>query len=478
MKRYNVSFPDNDQDFETLCCAIAKEKYADYNAQQYGRSGQKQWGIDIKATNKKGKQEKIVIQCKYKNDPPKFSGSNADRERKDIKQEMEHELKQALGSPSFNFDVFIYAATIPNDTQIEDFAKVLEIKYQKEVIVWTITTIEQDIRFYPRLTRLYTESGKRFGVELIDKDFIDSLEQKIWKGEYSPSVFKFYTGTQTQYEQWCGLLQKWDAPRQSVEVIENQLNRLFALPYIQAKVAAVVYGEGGSGKSTLLRRIAIDCIQKEKPYTIWWVESIDVFLEFDAQSIEAAHRQKHLIIIDDWYRNVGLRNKERANDFFTWLKNIDDNVLVLIGDRQNHGFYREYVYENKTYQLLGSENQSILEHIARESIELQPIVAEIKAKQTLIDHSSLFVILYVIAHTFEEKTTANQFDLGNIESTFKTIIHDKLMSLEANDRYKGLGKAIYLCAKIYADEDLSYFIFSSDLKLSVVETLGTLSFVI
>lgn len=119
MNRFNINFPDNDQDFEALCCAIAKEKYADYNAQQYGRSGQKQWGIDIKATNKKGRQEKIVIQCKYKKDPPKFSGDKAKTERKAVTDEMEAELMQALQSPHFEFDVFVYAATIPNDTVID-----------------------------------------------------------------------------------------------------------------------------------------------------------------------------------------------------------------------------------------------------------------------------------------------------------------------------------------------------------------------
>jgi hypothetical protein len=40
-------------DFETLCCDIAKEKYGDYEAQKYGRRGQKQWGVDIVASDRK-----------------------------------------------------------------------------------------------------------------------------------------------------------------------------------------------------------------------------------------------------------------------------------------------------------------------------------------------------------------------------------------------------------------------------------------
>ena len=46
----------NEIDFETLCCDIAKEKYSDYDAQKYGRRGQKQWGIDIKASDRKKQQ--------------------------------------------------------------------------------------------------------------------------------------------------------------------------------------------------------------------------------------------------------------------------------------------------------------------------------------------------------------------------------------------------------------------------------------
>ena len=76
-----------DVDFETLCCDIAKEKYGDYEAQKYGRRGQKQWGVDIVASDRKNKNEKVVIQCKYKSTPLNFSGSQANKERKEVQKD-------------------------------------------------------------------------------------------------------------------------------------------------------------------------------------------------------------------------------------------------------------------------------------------------------------------------------------------------------------------------------------------------------
>ena len=49
---------NNDKEFEELCCLIAQYKYGDFDAQQYGRRGQKQWGVDIRATNKKTNNQK------------------------------------------------------------------------------------------------------------------------------------------------------------------------------------------------------------------------------------------------------------------------------------------------------------------------------------------------------------------------------------------------------------------------------------
>jgi len=469
MDRNVIFSPEDDQAFEAMCCSIAKEKYADYNAQQYGRSGQKQWGIDIKATDRRHNNEKVVIQCKFKHDPPKFSSTRAKVERKAITDEIEKELNQALNAPGFDFEVFIYSANIPNDKDIEDFAAALEETCGKKIIVWSWDSIQKDILHHPRLTRLYSESKNRLGVEVIDQDFIDGLNE----AKHEPSVFHFYTGIQAKKEQWHGILNHWDAPRDCFPDIESQIDFLFSKPYRESKVVAVVYGEGGSGKSTVLRRMAIHAVQNEKPYVVWWVEDLNAFLEFDANSIQSAHKQKHLVIIEDWYRNVGERGKDttQAKDFFTWLAHCD-HVLVLIGDRRKDGFYKDYVFNNKYFKLTGSEHHDILKHMASVSPIFKGILGQFQDNANLINHSSLFVILYIIANISQENATNSQVDIGDIDARFKSIVRKKLSSLESMPEYRGLGRAIHLCAKIYADEYISYFAFSEKALLLTAQYFG------
>ena len=43
--------------------------FGDFSAQRYGRSGQKQVGIDVRATNRRGNGNSIGIQCKFKAKP-------------------------------------------------------------------------------------------------------------------------------------------------------------------------------------------------------------------------------------------------------------------------------------------------------------------------------------------------------------------------------------------------------------------------
>lgn len=66
MIRQNLRPIENDKQFERFCCEIAKDVFGDYAAQCYGRSGQGQGGIDIRATNRRTGGGSIVIQCKYK----------------------------------------------------------------------------------------------------------------------------------------------------------------------------------------------------------------------------------------------------------------------------------------------------------------------------------------------------------------------------------------------------------------------------
>ena len=59
----------NDDEFERFCCEIAKDVFGDFSAQRLGGRGQRQGGIDITATIRRGAREAIGLQCKFKSKP-------------------------------------------------------------------------------------------------------------------------------------------------------------------------------------------------------------------------------------------------------------------------------------------------------------------------------------------------------------------------------------------------------------------------
>src|SRR5580698_2914293 len=101
-----------------LCCDIAKEKYGDFDAQRYGRRGQKQWGVDIIARDRRSTNERIVIQCKFRSHPFLFKGRVAARERVFVQSELLAELNAALDK--HQFDKFIFASNDITDAVMQD----------------------------------------------------------------------------------------------------------------------------------------------------------------------------------------------------------------------------------------------------------------------------------------------------------------------------------------------------------------------
>ena len=452
-------------DFESLCCDMAKEIYGDFNAQKYGRRGQKQWGIDIKATDRKNNDERVVIQCKYKYDPSKISLNKK-------KEEILEELTTALSKHTF--ECFIYAANIDNDSVLQSYCEELSEKNGVEVKIWSQEDVESVIRFYSRLQRIYTESGAKDDIQLIDNNFINALDHdQAELKERSPNVqktnlFRFYSGAVAQSTQWKGILENLDAPRQAKIAIDKRIKELFHKPFLDNRVAIVVYGEGGVGKSTLLRRIALDNVRKEN-YTNWWVENINKFVEFDAYSIADNRNLLHLIFIDDWYRN---QPEDKGKKFFRWLRD-QSNVLVLIGDRKISPHYKEHCYDGFAFNLSPSENKVILSHIAGVSTPLGNIINEIQSNEYLLDNISISVILFVISHLYEEQNNPNAFDLKDgVAITFKKIIARKLLKLEEDKRYKGLGKALYLLGVIYGEPKLNYAVFPENFFLQSAAFFG------
>jgi len=456
--------PTNDADFETLCCHIAREKYQDNDAQKYGRRGQKQWGVDIKAIDRRvpGGQP-LVIQCKFKKD-------NAKNQLEQIKKELMSELSQALDS-HLSFNKFIYAYTCATDNNLDDFADQLSQEHGVEVLIWSIDDIIQDIEYYPRLNRLYSKGTSKLDVSVINKDFIDDLRVAE---QTDIDVFRFYSGYSGNDEQWLGILNNLDAPRRQAAAIKGQCDMLMARKTLEARVAAVVYGGGGSGKSTLLRRLAIDNVLEGKPYVNWWIKDIDAFLEFDAHCITDTKNQQHMVFVEDWYRTV---TSDQGRSLLAWLKQ-QSNVLVLVGDRTNTGKYRNSLYDNYCQQLQASDNNEIVSHIF--SIEalgrhqsLRPIIEEVKSLPKLLEKVPISMVLFVIAWQYQNESMDEAFGIKEgFDNAFKKIIYGLLKTLESSEKYRGLGKALHLAARIYSSPNSSYFALLESTFINIADSLG------
>ena len=226
-----------------------------------------------------------------------------------------------------HFDEFVFATTCPRDAKLQKVAAELTQQCEKRVVAWFWDDLQDKVNVHPRLQRLFADGGDATGVTLIDREFVDRI------ASIPVNSFQFYCGVSHDDLQWAGVAQNLDAPRIVLPTIQTRLDELFGLPLMEARVAAVVHGEGGSGKSTLLRRIAIERARAGL-CVCWWVESIATFMEFDRRAVDENPHQQHLVFIDDWYRNV----REDSVDFFRWLKSSPArNVRVLIGNRPGAG---------------------------------------------------------------------------------------------------------------------------------------------
>jgi len=453
----------NHEQFEELCCVLAQFKYGDFDAQRYGRSGQKQWGVDIRATYKKLNNERIVIQCKFKTKPPKFK-SNSKTEIKVIKNEIETELAEAVkGLP---FDYFIYASNIPRDTNIQKFADSL-CTLDYNVILWSQDDITEDIYRYERLKHFYTLNGIKHGVEIINTDFIDTLytEEEI----SNPNIFRYYTSSENNNNQWYGVLKNWDVIRNNNFNFLESITDSFNNEYIESKVGGIIIGEGGSGKSVFLRRIAIEICRKQKDIVIWWVTDLHSFYSRDINTIDDNPHYKHLIIIEDWYRNVG-NDYSYSKPIFRWLKK-KSNVRVVIGDRVINNSYRTQVTKRNKFLISLDENFMILETIIEKLPALKNNITKLLSNEILVSSSPIFIILFVLSELSENEVEVD-YDELNFENIFKDLIGKKIFALEEDIRYKGMGVGLYISALLYSDINSNYFSISENGFLIMSQFLG------
>jgi hypothetical protein len=220
--------PDEDKGFEDLCCLIAQEKYRDPDAQKYGRRGQEQFGVDILTFDRTlyltdnlptSPPLKVVIQCKFKEEPHRFTVAKA---KKEIQDELESAFK---GQQAFSR--FVYASNIKNDTQLQDFAEKLSSQRGIDVIVWSITDIKLAIEASEKLSKIYTVSNTPSNTHIHHYGQIE-IQQKLNTPPVNPTVF-------------IGR--------------EDELNEIYTAlhhnKHCNDNLLILVNGEGGIGKTTL-----------------------------------------------------------------------------------------------------------------------------------------------------------------------------------------------------------------------------------
>jgi tetratricopeptide (TPR) repeat protein len=208
--------PDEDKGFEDLCCLIAQEKYRDPDSQKYGRRGQRQFGVDILAFDRTHTPpQKVVVQCKFKEDPHLFSVTKA-------KKEIQDELEAAFSGQQ-TFGKFVYASNIKPATQLQDFADELAQEHAVEVVVWSIADIKLAIEASDRLCKIYTveqsitENHFHYYGEV-------KIQQKLNTSPVNPSVF-------------IGR--------------DDELGEIYNDLHQTDNLLLLVNGEGGIGKTTL-----------------------------------------------------------------------------------------------------------------------------------------------------------------------------------------------------------------------------------
>lgn len=155
-QQLNLPPPGNAQDFEDLCCALWEIEWNCADIQRHGRSGQKQYGVDIFG-RPAGLQSYHGIQCKVK--------SSDGRSRPLLtRAEVDYEVEQAqqFRPP---IEHLIIATTAPEDTQLQQYVRELSVQ-RAALDLFTVTVLSWPAvqariakheamleRFYPGMSR-------------------------------------------------------------------------------------------------------------------------------------------------------------------------------------------------------------------------------------------------------------------------------------------------------------------------------------
>lgn len=147
--------PTNWQDFQLLVAEIARTKYDPDSVQEFGRQGQKQYGVDIYATDYSDK--KIGIQCKE----TKVNGL--------CKKIIDSEISQARNFRPM-LDVYIIATTQRQDKNIQQYVNQINDKRENhfKVQVWFWDDINRFINLSQKVMfSFYKSYSDSFGIDEI-----------------------------------------------------------------------------------------------------------------------------------------------------------------------------------------------------------------------------------------------------------------------------------------------------------------------
>ncbi|MFH0735798.1 MAG: hypothetical protein V1773_14855 [bacterium] len=295
------------------------------------------------------------------------------------------------------------------------------------------------------------------GATVISKSFLSDTLSIGKKKKYKES--DFYLAKKNETCQWYGILNKLDIERDAYIKIKKEIDKAFADEYREPKIIALIHGRGGSGKSTLMRRLAVVC-SEENICVLWLnVKEISKFYEKGINQLNDFTEIMFLIFIEDWYKmnpDKEKINPENAKNIIDSICNYP-NVRVIIGDRTiDNSISTEHIYnpDENIIELLASENKKTITKIL-EKISRWKATADLLLTEESDYKSSLYLILWVIARTYQSKNKIDDeyaIQYEGLTGHFLTIVESDLKAIAK--QYLGLAKMLYYYGSVYSESRL------------------------
>jgi len=148
---FEIQKPKDWQAFQRNCVVLFREELHDVHAMEYGRNGQKQHGIDIKANRNGDPAHLVGIQCRRYDSPLKY---------KAMLQDCRDAAKHFV-----NLKEFIFATTSPDDARLTDDvtrveSQLLKDGYSIRVVLYGWEQLQQVISRHPPAYDLFSPAGQ------------------------------------------------------------------------------------------------------------------------------------------------------------------------------------------------------------------------------------------------------------------------------------------------------------------------------